>query len=80
MGLSERRDKTNKIIKKRLKIVKEWRFPDSSVKHPIESQPHSLHKNNLSCNCGLCKYYKHIGNSKKKYSHKDLILIEKYGK
>ncbi len=67
---SERIHLEKKKIKKRLAIVKLWRSDDLE-KHPLEKTPHKLHKWNLNCGCKMCKYYKHIGNSKKKKSHRD---------
>jgi len=75
MKKAERLHKTNMKIKKRLEIVKMW--GDDGIMtgklqpHPLEKCPHKLHKWNLNCGCKMCKYYKHIGNNKAKFSHRD---------
>ena len=63
----------NKIAK-RLQIIKRWAFCDKP--HPWEIQPHRAHKFNLNCGCKQCHYYKHIGNSKQRLTHKDKGSID----
>ncbi len=31
-----------------------------------------------ACACGMCKYYKQIGNAKAKWTHRDLKQISRY--
>jgi len=69
---AERIHLMNKKIAKRLKIIKGWStgFMDDEP-HPWEIEPHRVHKFNLNCGCKMCHYYKHIGNSKGKFTHKE---------
>lgn len=55
-----------------MKIVKNWQGLDGEP-HPYEIEPHRMHKFNLNCGCKMCHYYKHIGNSNEKFTHKDKI-------
>lgn len=68
-----------RIIKKRLRIVKQWRITGGG-EHPMEKEPHRLHKYNLNCGCKMCKYYKHAGNSKERISFKDLKKMQSHEK
>lgn len=58
-----------RVIGKRLQILKQWRF--NNEVHPWEMEPHRAHKFNLNCGCKMCHYYKHVGNSKQKFTIKD---------
>jgi len=70
MSLAEKIHQTKRIIKKRLAIAKI--FGNEGL---IES-PHRMHKWNLNCGCKLCHYYKHCGNKKAKYKHRDIKMYE----
>ena len=68
-----------RVINKRLEIIKGWAF--NNEPHPWEMEPHRAHKFNLNCGCKMCHYYKHVGNSKSRLTHKergahDLFLQE----
>ena len=69
-----------RIIKKRMKIVKQWKsdYQGFFEEHPLESEPHRMHKWNMNCGCMMCKYYKHVGNNKEKYRHRDRKLISSF--
>lgn len=71
-GLSYRKHKESVKIKKRLKIVKSWGISEV-VGEPsmYEKEPHRMHKYNLNCGCKQCHFYKNVGNSKKRMSHRD---------
>lgn len=58
-----------KKIAKRMKIIQSWSFDNEP--HPWEMEPHRAHKFNLNCGCKMCHYYKHIGNSKGRLTHKE---------
>ena len=66
-----------RVINKRLEIIKNWSFGSKEV-HPWELEPHRTHKFNLNCGCSLCHYYKHCGNSKQKYTVRDLRELDSY--
>lgn len=74
-GLSFKKHQRDRIIKKRVKIVKQWMLGLEdlfSEPHQYLKEPGRLFKYNLNCGCKRCHYYKNSGNSKSKYSHKDL--------
>lgn len=73
-GLAYKKHHRDRIIKKRTKIVKMWNIGiEGLVDDPIYlDEPGRMDKFNLNCGCKMCKYYKHVGNSKSKYSHRDL--------
>lgn len=77
---AERIHLTNKKIAKRVKIVKSWDVGTLSFgpADPILMEPHRAHKFNLNCGCKMCHYYKHVGNSKQKFTKKDLIHNDRY--
>jgi len=54
----DRINRTQKKIKKRLKIVKEQWLNDMYgfiEEHPLIKEPHRMHKWNLRCGCRLCR-------------------------
>jgi len=66
---AERLHNMRKKIAKRVKIIKSWAFDNEP--HPWEMEPHRAHKFNLNCGCKMCHYYKHIGNSKGRFTPKE---------
>lgn len=70
---SLRRKNTNKVISKRLEIVKNvWQDHD----HPYLHEPGRLEKYNLSCNCKMCKHEKIFDKEKPKYQLQDDVWGE----
>lgn len=70
---SLKRKNTNKVINKRLDIVKDiWQEYD----HPYLYEPGRLEKHNLSCGCRMCKYEKKNGITKAKYKLQDDVWQE----
>jgi hypothetical protein len=70
---AERLHNMRKKIAKRMKIIRGWATGSwgDNEPHPWEMEPHRAHKFNLNCGCKMCHYYKHIGNSKGKFTHKE---------
>lgn len=74
-GLAIRKQQRDRIIKKRVKIVKQWYIGLEGIvdePHQYLKEPGRLFKLNLNCGCKRCHYYKNSGNSKVKYSYRDL--------
>ena len=69
-----------RIIKKRTKIVKTWCSPGIFEHHPLEDEPHRMHKFNLNCGCKMCHFYKHVGNSSAKFTDKQLDSNNRFKK
>lgn len=73
MTLAERIHQRKRILKKRKEIVKSW-----DKNHPLLEEIGKMTKFNGNCGCKMCKYYKHVGNSKEKLSHRDKKLKDQY--
>ena len=73
-GLAYKNHQRDRIIKKRTEIVKQWYIGmEDLISEPSHylKEPGRMVKFNLNCGCKTCHYYKHVGNSKSKYSHKE---------
>lgn len=71
--ISERRHHTDRVIDKRVKVVRIWNWDMNKFlgTHRIILEPHRAHKFNLNCGCRQCHDYKYQGNSKKRLTHRE---------
>ncbi|RZT23592.1 hypothetical protein [Fictibacillus sp. BK138] len=66
----------NRVIQKKLNVIKNVWCRDETIPHPYEVDPGKLSKGKLHCSCYMCKYEKHEGIVKSKFRSK-LDLMKK---
>ncbi len=74
-----RLQRQERIIRKRIRIAENWSF-NGEVQNRYLKQTHRLAKYNLNCGCVMCHFYKHVGNSAKRYTPKELLVRKEFDK